>query len=70
MNKYFTVLALMILVGMSQARVLELETPQITINSAKFATEHSTEHQAYIAKRQLPCCSTYFRADTNCDHSC
>jgi hypothetical protein len=70
MNKYITVLALMILVGMSQARVLELETPPITMNSANVATEHSTEHQANVAKRQLPCCSTYFRADTNCDGDC
>jgi hypothetical protein len=73
MNKYFAVFALLILVSMSQARVrtiLELETTPIAMNSTTVATENKTTPLAHVAKRQLPCCSTYVRADTNCDPSC
>jgi hypothetical protein len=69
MNKYFTVFALMILVIMSQARVRTiLETTPIVMNSTTVA--HKTTPMANVAKRQSPCCSTYVRADTNCDPSC
>jgi hypothetical protein len=65
MNKYFTVFALLILVSMSQARV---RTTPIAINSTTVANK--TTFMDNVSKRQLPCCSTYVRADTNCDPSC